>query len=118
MNVVPNSLKNVNFETVSENISEEKDSEQQSRPVHTEDTSIWDNSLSKWKEEGWLVEGMSDQNDWFCMTNANGNPGVIGVGFMQGHYYMQATYKDDYDFSKPLKWEKEDVEVMADGYNI
>lgn len=106
LNVLPNSLKNVNFETVSENISEEKDSEQQSRPVHTEDTSIWDNSLSKWKEEGWLVEGMSDQNDWFCMTNANGNPGVIGVGFMQGHYYMQATYKDDYDFSKPLKWEK------------
>lgn len=106
LNVLSNSFNNVNSETVSENIPEEKDSEQQSKPVHTEDTSIWDNSLLKWKEEGWLVEGMSDQNDWFCMTNKNGNPGVIGVGFMQGHYYMQATYKDDYDFSKPLKWEK------------
>lgn len=62
--------------------------------------------MSKWEKEGWHIEGMSDQYDGFKMTNTNGNPGVVDVGFWQGHYYIQAAYDGDSDFSKPLKWEK------------
>lgn len=80
--------------------------EQQIKTPHTEDTSIWDKALSKWEKGNWHVEGMSDQYDGFRMTNTDGNPGVIDIGFWQGHYYIQAAYDDDSDFSKPLKWEK------------
>lgn len=105
LNVLSNLL-NTNTGTSSVIKSNEKDTEQQSKTVNMEDTSIWDCSLSKWNEEGWYIEGMSDQYDGFCMKNKNGNPGVIDVGFWQGHYYIQAQYDGDSDFSKPLKWEK------------
>ncbi len=107
LNVLSNSLTNVaSIETVSENKSNEKDSEQQANSVHTEDTSLWDETSLKWEEEGWHVEGMSEQYDGFKMTNTNGNPGVINVGLRKGHYYIQAAYGTYSDFSKPLKWEK------------
>lgn len=105
LNVLSNLL-NTNTGTSSVIKSNEKDTEQQSKTVNMEDTSVWDCSLSKWNEEGWYIEGMSDQYDGFCMKNKNGNPGVIDVGFWQGHYYIQAQYDGDSDFSKPLKWEK------------
>lgn len=105
LNVLSNLL-NTNTGISSVIKSNEKDTEQQSKTVNMEDTSVWDCSLSKWNEEGWYIEGMSDQYDGFCMKNKNGNPGVIDVGFWQGHYYIQAQYDGDSDFSKPLKWEK------------
>ena len=104
LNVLSSSLANVGI--ASEKDLNEQNSEQQAKTVHAEDTSIWDNVLSRWEKEGWHVEGMSDQYDGFRMTNTNGNPGVIDIGFWQGHYYIQATYDGDSDFSKPLKWEK------------
>lgn len=106
LNVLSNSLINTGIVTASEHKSNGQDSEQQTKTPHTEDISLWNKALSKWEEEGWHIEGMSDQYDGFRMTNTNGNPGVIGVGFWQGYYYIQATYDGDSDFSKPLKWEK------------
>ena len=104
LNVLSSSLANVGI--ASEKDLNDQKSGQQVKTTHTEDTSIWDNALSKWEKEGWHIEGMSDQYDGFRMTNTNGNPGVIDVGFWQGHYYIQAAYDGDSDFSKPLKWEK------------
>ena len=106
LNVLSNSLANAGIDTASERNLNEQNSEQQVKTTHTEDTSMWDKALSKWEQEGWHIEGLSDQYDGFRMTNTNGNPGVIDVGFWQGHYYIQATYDGDSDFSKPLKWEK------------
>lgn len=106
LNVLSNSLANSSIDTASEKKSNAQNSEQQVKTLHTEDTSLWDKALSKWEKEGWQVERMSDQFDRFIMTNTNGNPGVIEVGFWEGHYYIQAAYDDDSDFSKPLKWEK------------
>lgn len=107
LNVLSNSLANARgVDTISEKKPNEQDLEQQPETAYAEDTSMWDKALSKWEEECWHVEGMSDQYDGFKMTNTNGNPGVIDVGFWQGHYYIQATYDGDSDFSKPLKWEK------------
>ena len=106
LNVLSNALTNMGIDTASEKKLNEQNSEQQVKTPHTEDTSIWDCSLSKWSEEGWHIEGMSDQYDGFRMENKNGNPGVIEVGFWEGHYYIQAAYDGDSDFSKPLKWEK------------
>lgn len=106
LNVLSNSLANASIGTASEEKLNEQISEQQVKTTHTEDTSMWDKALSKWEKEGWHIEGMSDQYDGFKMTNTNGNPGVVDVGFWQGHYYIQAAYDGDSDFSKPLKWEK------------
>lgn len=106
LNVLSNSLANVGIDTASEKKSNEQNSEQQVKATHTEDISMWNEALSKWKKEGWQVEGMSDQYDGFRMTNTNGNPGVISVGFWQGHYYIQAEYTGYTDFAKPLKWER------------
>jgi len=104
LNVLSNSLANVGINTCSE--PKEQDSEQQKETSHVEDTSVWSKALSEWEKEGWHVKGMSEQYDGFRMTNTNDNPGVIDIGFWQGHYYIQATYDRDPDFSKPLKWEK------------
>ena len=104
LNVLSNSLANAGIDANSE--PNGQDSNQQVEKALIEDTSIWDEALAKWKEEGWQVEGMSDQYDGFRMTEANGDPGVIEVGFWQEHYYIQAEDGGDPNFSKALKWEK------------
>ena len=106
LNVLSNSLANVGIDIVPEKNSNEQDTEQQSETTCVEDTSIWNEAVSKWGKEGWHIEGMSDQFDGFVMTNTNGNPGVIYVGFLNGKCYIKAAYDGDSDFSKPLKWEK------------
>ncbi len=106
LNVLSNSFANAGIDAVPEKEPDEQDSEQQSETACVEDTSIWDEAVSKWGKEGWHVEGMSDQFDGFKMTNTKGNPGVIYVGFWNGKCYIKATYDGDPDFSKPLKWEK------------
>lgn len=106
LNVLSNSQINTNIEHIYENKSDKQDSEQQVNAARSEDTSLWDETLAKWKEQGWVIEGLSDQYDGFRMINENGNPGIVDVGFWQGQYYIQASYGNDSDFSKPLKWEK------------
>ena len=106
LNVLSNSFANAGIDAVPEKEPGEQDSEQQSETACVEDTSIWDEAVSKWGKEGWHVEGMSDQFDGFEMTNTKGNPGVVYVGFWNGKCYIKATYDGDPDFSKPLKWEK------------
>lgn len=106
LNVLPSSLADACINTFSKTESDAEDGARQaiaSRPV---DTVLWDKALSEWEEEGWHVEGLTDQYDGFRMTDKNGSPGVIDVGFWQGKYYIQAAYESDSDFSKPLKWEK------------
>lgn len=76
--------------------------------ISLKDMSLWDEAVAKWRKEGWhLGDGcMTEQYDGFCLRNENGNPGIIDVGFHQGHYYIQVSYENDSDFSKPLKREK------------
>lgn len=106
LNVLSNSQINSDIEHIYENKSDKQNSEEQVNILDSEDTSLWDEALTKWKKEGWFVEGISTQYDGFKITNENGNPGTINVGFWQGQYYIQASYGSDSDFSKPLKWEK------------
>ena len=106
LNVLSNSLVNADIDTASEKKLNEQDFDRQVKTTHIEDTSMWDEAVSEWEKEGWHIEGMSDQYDGFRMTNSNGNPGVVDVGFWHAYYYIQATYDGDSDFSKPLKWEK------------
>lgn len=106
LNVLSNSTTNVGIETITENRFNEQYSAKQAEIAHTEDTGLWNNALAKWEKEGWRVEGMTAQCDWVRITNDNGNPCVIEIGFRQGHYYLQAQYEAEANFSKPLKWEK------------
>lgn len=103
LNVLSNSLTNMGVGSVLENKSDERSFEQH---VEIEDTKKWDDALLKWKEEGWHIEGMSEQYDGFKIAKDDGNPGFIDVGFWEGHYFIEAVYDRDADFSKPLKWEK------------
>lgn len=106
LNVLSNSIADACINTIPETKPDAEDGMRQDTASLAEDTALWDKALSEWEEEGWRVEGMTDQYDGFRMTDNNGNTGVIGVGFWQGKYYIQATYESDPDFSKPLKWEK------------
>ena len=74
---------------------------QEETPV-SEDHALWEEALSRWKAAGWQLE---NTDDGFWMTNGNGNPGAISLGFYEEHYYIQAEYPGDSDFAKPLKWE-------------
>lgn len=103
LNVLSNSLTNMSVGSVLENKSNERSSEQR---VEIEDTKKWDDAVLKWKEEGWHIEGMSEQYDGFKIVKDDGNPGFIDVGFWESHYFIEAAYNGDADFLKPLKWEK------------
>ncbi len=39
------------------------------------------------------------------ITRNDGNPGMIDMGFYDNHYYIQARYEGDWNFSKCLKWD-------------
>lgn len=65
--------------------------------------SLWDFSLKHWASRGWRYE---DYNDGFIIRFADDNNIRIDVGFYKGHYYIQARYKEDYDFAYSLKKEK------------
>lgn len=65
--------------------------------------SLWDFSLKHWASQGWQYE---DYNDGFIIRFADDNNIRIDAGFYKGHYYIQARYKEDYDFAYSLKNEK------------
>ena len=102
----------VNFSGAYRNAKSDDDNEGEEIAQQAESTlqnheiSQWDDALQKWNEQGWNLEGLSDRYDGFRLVNRTGNPGIINVGFWHGHYYIQASYRNDSDFSKPLKWEK------------
>lgn len=101
-----NVLSNPQICTKNTNEYNNQDSDQhKDETIHT-DLSLWNEALSKWKEEGWIVEGPSIKQNSLRMINTNGNPGTISIRFGQGHYYIKAEYNNDQDFSNPLKWEK------------
>ena len=58
--------------------------------------SLWDFSLKHWASQGWQYE---DYNDGFIIRFADDNNIRIDAGFYKGHYYIQARYKEDYDFA-------------------
>lgn len=67
---------------------------------------IWKKATAEWKSKGWKIDGpVENDGDWLRITDRN-NPGVISMGFYKGHYYIQAEYGDDVDFSKKMKGAK------------
>ena len=71
------------------------------------DTTNWEKAVSEWKEQGWTVTGLSaDKEDWLQIISTDKtNPAEISMGFYDNHYYIQAKYDNDSDFSKALKWD-------------
>lgn len=109
LNVLSNSLVHSGSEGCSgKNDGETQAAKPQEDMTPLKDMGLWDGAVAKWKKEGWYVEdgSLTDSCDGFYIKNEKGNPGIISAGFYQGHYYIQAQYENDSDFSKPLKWEK------------
>lgn len=74
--------------------------------VRVGDISTWEKATSEWKSKGWKIDGpVEADGDWLRITEEN-NPGVISMGFYKDHYYIQAEYGDDVEFSKKLKGAK------------
>lgn len=71
------------------------------------DTSLWEKAVADWRKDGWNTEGLdgSDNNTLTIKPADKSNPGYIDMGFYDNHYYIEATYGDDTDFAKPLKWD-------------
>ena len=75
--------------------------------IESLDMTNWEKALSEWKEQGWIVTGLStDKEDWLQIVPTDKtNPAEISMGFYDNHYYIQAKYDNDSDFSKALKWD-------------
>ena len=69
------------------------------------DTSIWDNAVKDWQDKGWIVRSMESEDCPLQITRKDGNLGMIDMGFYDNHYYIQARYEGDWNFSKCLKWD-------------
>lgn len=69
------------------------------------DTSIWDNAVKDWQDKGWIVRSMESEDCPLQITRKDGNLGMIDMGFYDNHYFIQARYEGDWNFSKCLKWD-------------
>ena len=66
----------------------------------------WEQAVKKWQDAGWIVKSMESEDCPLQITRNDGNPGMIDMGFYDNHYYIQARYEGDWNFSKCLKWDK------------
>ena len=64
----------------------------------------WSQAIKKWQSQGWEVKALESEDCPLEITRNDGNPGKIDMGFYDNHYYIQARYEGDWNFSKCLKW--------------
>ena len=69
------------------------------------DTAAWDKAVKEWQNNGWEVKALESEVCPLQITRNDGNPGKINMGFYHDHYYIQAGYEGDNNFSKCLKWD-------------
>ena len=70
-----------------------------------ESKGTWSQAIKKWQSQGWEVKALESEDCPLEITRNDGNPGKIDMGFYNGHYYLQAGYEGDGNFSKCLKWD-------------
>ncbi|WP_308270690.1 hypothetical protein [Prevotella sp.] len=68
-------------------------------------TSEWNLAVKDWQSQGWEVKALESEDCPLQITRNDGNPGKIDMGFYNGHYYLQAGYEGDSNFSRCLKWD-------------
>ena len=62
-------------------------------------TSEWNLAVKDWQSQGWEVKALESEDCPLEITRNDGNPGKIDMGFYNGHYYLQAGYEGDSNFS-------------------
>lgn len=70
-----------------------------------ESNDTWSQAVKSWQDKGWTVKAMESEDCPLLITRNDGNPGMINMGFYDNHYYLQARYEGDSNFSKCLKWD-------------
>ena len=65
----------------------------------------WEQAVKKWQDKGWIVKALESEECPLQITSNDGNPGMIDMGFYDNHYFIQARYEGDWNFSKCLKWD-------------
>ena len=68
-------------------------------------TSLWEQAVERWTKARWTVASLESEDCPLQITRNDGNPGMIDMGFYDNHYYIQARYEGDWNFSKCLKWD-------------
>lgn len=64
------------------------------------DISFWDYSIKSWEDAGWKYE---KTDDGFIVKSPDDNEVYANVGLYKGHYYIQARFQNDSNFSTQLK---------------
>ena len=107
LNLLSDVQKQISRMATSNETEASSDNEQKANDVTTgEPSSLWEDALKRWKDAGWVVNPNPTSEDCpLLLKRTDGNPGVISMGFYDGHYYLQAEYEKDTYFSQCLKWE-------------
>lgn len=71
----------------------------------SEKHSFWGSAVKKWQDAGWIVKSMESEDCPLKITRNDVKQGMIDMGFYDNHYYLQARYEGDWNFSKCLKWD-------------
>ena len=85
------------------------DNNQKANNIENESTgnlgSLWEKATERWKKAGWTVnpEPITEYRPLW-LKREDGVPGEIYMGFHDGHYYLEARYENDSNFSQCLKW--------------
>ena len=67
--------------------------------------SLWEKAIERWENAGWTVnpEPITEERPLW-LKREDGVLGEIYMGFHDGHYYLEASYENDSNFSQCLKW--------------
>lgn len=107
LNVLSNSISTPSSETSTKGVTPSNNVLDETEDIKPSDITNWRKAVLEWEEQRWTVTGLSaDKEDWLQIRPADeNNPTEISMGFYDNHYYIQAKYGNDSDFSKALKWD-------------
>lgn len=107
LNVLSNSISTPSSETSTKVVTPSNNVLDETEDIKPSDITNWRKAVLEWEEQRWSVTGLSaDKEDRLQIRPADeNNPTEISMGFYDNHYYIQAKYGNDSDFSKALKWD-------------
>lgn len=109
LNLLSDSQKSTLQSFVSKNPEASSENKLQAEDVVAEGSfksvSLWEDAIERWKNAGWIVNPNPVTEDCPLWLKREGESlGEIYMGFHDGHYYLEAKYENDSNFSQCLKW--------------
>lgn len=105
LNVLSGAISTPSAEVTQRVITSSNNVQNEVENVEPFDITNWEKAIERWKKAGWTVnpEAITEYRPLW-LKREDGVPGEIYMGFHDGHYFLEARYENDSNFSQCLKW--------------